>query len=334
MDRTQFTDISPRAWEHPADRAALNALNRVPGFKDVAQFFVGMIGEKATRLLFLASAVRVGERQFPRLNAMVDEACRALDVEDRPELYVTQSPLLNAGAIGLKKPFIILNSSVLDTLTEEETLAVIGHELGHIMSGHAIYTTLLWLIRLFQRAALLIRVPIAHVVLLGVLLALLEWERKAELSADRAGLLVVQDPAVTTTLLMKLAGGKHLEEMDIDEFKAQADEYDAGGDVLDGVYKLLIVLGQTHPFTALRVKALDEWVSEGHYQKILAGEYAKRSDEEEDVAKDFSEASRKFREDLRNSKDPFAQAVNNVGESLDSVRKEAEKFFGSIFGQK
>ena len=68
------------------DTAALTALKQVPGINDVVKFFLGMTGEKSIRLLFLASAVRVNEQQFPKVNKLVDEACRVLDVSDRPEL--------------------------------------------------------------------------------------------------------------------------------------------------------------------------------------------------------------------------------------------------------
>src|SRR6056297_3074080 len=215
MDRIQFEKISPRAWEHPADRAALAALKQVPGLNEVVKFFLGMTGEKQIRLLYLSSAVRVTPRQFPKLNGLVEEACRVMDVADRPELYVTQNPALNAGASGVQKPFMTVNSSMIDTLDDDEMLAVIAHELGHIMSGHVLYKTLLWF--LLNMASVVVRIPVAQIVLLGVLAALKEWDRKSELSADRAGLIVVQKPQVSSTVLMKLAGGKHLDEMDLDE---------------------------------------------------------------------------------------------------------------------
>jgi Zn-dependent protease with chaperone function len=289
-----------------------------------------MTGEKQIRLLFLSSAVRVGPRQFPKLNEFVEEACRILDVADRPELFVTQNPTLNAGAIGVRKPFMTINSSMIDTLDDDELLTVVGHELGHIMSGHALYRTLLWV--LINVAMFAIRVPVAQIVLLGVIAALNEWYRKSELSADRAGLLVSQNPSVSNTVLMKLAGGKHVDEMDLDEFYRQAEDYDAGGDVLDGVYKILNLMGQSHPFPVLRVKSLQTWATDGSYERVLAGDYPRRDAHEEDVARDFSEASRTYREELKASKDPLAKAMSDLGDGLDNVRQEAEKFFSSVFG--
>ena len=212
-----------------------------------------------------------------------------------------------------------------------EFLRVMLHEIGHIMSGHVLYKTLLWF--LLNIAAIAIRIPVAQIVLLGVLMALREWDRKSELSADRAGLLVVQNPEISKTVLMKLAGGKHLDEMDLQEFHKQAEEYESGGDVLDGIYKILNVLGQSHPFPVLRLKSIDDWANDGSYQTILGGEYTKRDDKEENFAQDFSEASKQYQEDLKGSQDPLAQTVSNIGEGLENAGKEAIKFFGSIFGR-
>ena len=329
MNHKQLPDISPRAWEHPADRAALAALKQVPGLDEVVRFFVGLTGEKAWRLFFLARAVRVGPQQFSRVHELMREACRVLDTDDLPELFITQDPTLNAGAVGVKRPFIVLNSSMLDTLDDEELLAVLAHELGHILSGHVLYKTLLWM--LVRNAGLLIALPVARAVLTGVLMALTEWDRKSELSADRAGLLVVQNPDVSTQVLMKLAGGSHIDEMEIEEFKAQADEYDAGGDLIDGVYKLLNLLGQTHPFPVLRVRAINSWATDGEYEAIIKGEYPLRTTREENIAKDFERANEAYRQEMRDSRDPLAQAVHGIGESLESARKEAEQFFQGIF---
>ena len=42
--RRLLTQSSPLAWEHPADRAALNALRKLPGFGDSGEQFFFMLG--------------------------------------------------------------------------------------------------------------------------------------------------------------------------------------------------------------------------------------------------------------------------------------------------
>ena len=126
MATTVLTNISSTAWEHPADRAALNTLRAIPGFDAVIKRIAGFIGDRALRQLFLGSAVRVGPTQRPQLDAMLTEVLATLDWAERPELYVTQSPVLNAAAVGFERPFIVLNSSVLEHLTPDEQRAMEG----------------------------------------------------------------------------------------------------------------------------------------------------------------------------------------------------------------
>jgi Zn-dependent protease with chaperone function len=331
--RKKLPGISSRAWEHPADRATLAALKKVPGLDAVLQKFVGATTEKSLRLITLASAVRVTDRQFPKVNKLFKEACGILDVPYTPELFVSQNPFLNARAIGVDKPFIVLHSSLVDSLSEEEMLTVIAHELGHIMSGHVLYKTLLEL--LVKVSAYAAAVPLGGISLMAIIMALREWDRKSELSADRAGLLVVQDPEVAYTLEMKLAGGSKVSEMDINEFFQQAAEYESGGTMADSIYKLLNLLGQTHPFPVLRLTELKQWVDAGEYQRILDGQYFKREQEgQENIGEEFKDAGRKYRDDFTNSKDPLAETLKTIFENSEGARQKAKDVFDSFFGEK
>src|ERR1700712_4795659 len=94
--RATLTDISSRAWEHPADRGALVALRKLKGFDTVLKAMSGLFNERAVRLVFLGSAIRVDERQFPGLHRLLGEVGRTLDAPELPELYVVSNPTLGA----------------------------------------------------------------------------------------------------------------------------------------------------------------------------------------------------------------------------------------------
>lgn len=324
METTKyFPEISSRSWEHPADRAALTAFKAIPGADVLIKKFVGLTSEKSLKLLMLASAARVTDKQFASLNRMMVQACETFDVKERPDLYVSQNPVFNAGAYGVDKPFIVLNSSLLDMLGEKELRYIVGHELGHVISGHALYKTLLWFIMNISSIALA-QFPLANVVLYGVLLALHEWDRKSELSADRAGLLAVQDDVSAYTALMKSAGGRQIGEMDVNEFFRQAAEYDASGDALDSIHKLFNTLGQSHPFPVVRVAELKTWEKTG-YLDIMNGNYARRGAEEADFSGDFQDATKQYKEDFRSSKDPLAGIAGNFAAGAEELLKNADK---------
>jgi Zn-dependent protease with chaperone function len=305
FQRRILTEISPQAWEHPADRAALNALRKIPGFDLALRKIFGMFGERAIRLAFKANAVRVSEKQYPWIYERTLRVCEIMDLKEVPEVYVSQTPLVNAGAVGMSDPFIVLNSSMLEVLDRDEVEAVVAHEVGHILSGHVLYRTLLLLI---MRLAMF-RYPIAGLALLPILWALLEWYRKSELSCDRAALLAVQDKEIVMSSLMKLAGGTRGETLDLDEFIAQSEEYREGGDLLDSVYKVLNVIGATHPFSVVRVAELRDWIDSGAYDKIMTGEYPRRSDED----------LKPYREDLAEAAKGYTDAAQEIFDEVDAA---------------
>jgi Zn-dependent protease with chaperone function len=220
VQRRILTGISPLAWEHPADRAALNTLRKVPGFDLALRKVFGLFGERALRLAFKANAVRVSPNQYPWVHERHERVCEVLDVDSPPEVYISQTPIVNAGAVGMSDPFIVLNSSMLEVLGPDEVEAVLGHEVGHILSGHVLYRTLLILIL----NLVIFRYTLAGLAIRPILMALLEWYRKSELSSDRAGLLAVQDADATMRSLMLLAGGTRGETLDLEDFVAQGVE--------------------------------------------------------------------------------------------------------------
>ncbi|MET0417890.1 MAG: M48 family metallopeptidase, partial [Actinoplanes sp.] len=185
--RITLTGISSRAWEHPADRGALTALRELRGFDDVVKTFFGMWNERGFRLAFLAGAIRVDHRQYPRVYQRFTEAAQVLDVAELPELFVSQSPLINGQAIGLDKPFIVITTGAVEKLDDEELRALLGHEIGHVRSGHAVYKTIMMI--LTRWATNFAWLPVGAIALRAIITAMFEWWRKAELSADRAGLL-------------------------------------------------------------------------------------------------------------------------------------------------
>src|SRR3989442_7267776 len=118
--RKVLTQIAAVSWEHPADRAALQSLRAIPGFDQVVKKVYGFIGERGVHLLFQADAVRVGPNQFPRLNELYTDVLTSMDWEPRPDLFVSQTPFVNAGAYGMERPFIVINSGALKLLDDDE----------------------------------------------------------------------------------------------------------------------------------------------------------------------------------------------------------------------
>jgi Zn-dependent protease with chaperone function len=227
----------------------------------------------------VAQSVRVSPTQCPQIHALLREACAILDMPE-PELYIAQTPLVNAMTSGHDHPYIIIHSGLVDLLTEAEIQAVIAHELGHIKSGHVLYKTMARGISLLLQLIGNLTLGIGRLVGLSLEATLLEWDRMAEFSADRFSLLVVQDPQVVLSLMMKLAGGTlfQRDQMNATEFLQQAELYRAvDANVLDRLYKSLLVAPTTHPMLIVRASEIVKWGDDSEYREILAGRYAHKA---------------------------------------------------------
>jgi Zn-dependent protease with chaperone function len=329
--RRRFPEISSRAYEHPADRSALVALRKLSGFDTVFKALSGLLPERSLRLLFLSDSVRVSDRQFSHLNDMLRDACYILDLEKVPPMYVNQDPNPNAMCVGLDEPIIVVTTGLVELLDEEEMRAVVGHEVGHALSGHAVYrTVLLFLTSLAVRVAW---IPLGNVAIMAIVTALREWFRKSELSADRAGLLAGQDLQASMRGLMKIAGGNHLHEMNVDAFLEQADEYEAGGDLRDSVLKILNVLPRSHPFTTVRAAELKKWAASRDYQRLMDGHYPRRGEDGDTSVRDsFRESASSYATQVRGSKDPLMKLVNDLAGGAGDLGERVRRGFGGFGG--
>ena len=312
--RVRLTGISSRAYEHPADRSALVALRKLSGFDVLLSKLFGLFNERALRLMFLAGAVKVSERQFPHIYSLVRDGSYILDLPDVPECYVIQDPSVNAMAIGKDRPFVVLTTGLVNLNDEEELRFVVGHELGHILSGHAVYRTMLLI--LIQLSVRIAWMPIGYLGLRAIIWGLEEWFRKSEVSCDRAGLLAGQDVDAARRALMKLAGGPYLSELNPDAFRDQAREYDAVPDLRDSILKLLQLQGNTHPFAVVRFAELDRWATNGEYEAILAGDYPRRdTDRDAKVTDEARNAANSYREAWARSEAPLAGIFRGVADT-------------------
>ncbi len=315
-ERIRLTSISSRAWEHPADRGALVALRKLQGFDLILRQLSGFLNERAVRMLMLGSAVRADHRQFARVYRLYREAGDALDVGVLPELFIRADPIINAMAIGLDKPIIVLNSGLLDVMDDDELRFVLGHELGHVQSGHAVYRTLLGV--MLALSSSFVAIPFGALGARAVMAALLEWQRKSELSGDRAGLLATQQPEVALRAHMKMAGGGRIDELDADAFLEQAGEYHANDDVRDVLLRVLMVETQTHPFAVVRAGELHRWVQSGAYATILAGSYPRREDD----------ASASLSQEAAAAAASYSEEFKLFDASLGGVFGDLERGFG------
>ncbi len=269
----KFARLDKEQYIHPADARALAALRSIPGIDSALKKVLALTGESAIRVIFTASAVKVTPHQCPDLYAKLQVACTTLGV-DMPDLFVQQNPVVNGFTGGVERPVIVLYSSLLERLTDEEVLAVVAHEVGHIHAEHVLYLTAARLIEFLAKSAVMAS-PLAAIVkemlTLTMRSALLAWARRAELSCDRAALLVTQDANVIGRTMMKLCGGTFASKVDYDQFLAQARDFQKNYDekALDRFWADAITSGMSHPFPIWRVAEILKWVESGEYRQLV-----------------------------------------------------------------
>jgi Zn-dependent protease with chaperone function/ribosome biogenesis GTPase A/uncharacterized small protein (DUF1192 family) len=167
----------------------------------------------------LGQSVKVGPNQFSRVHSLAKQCAATLGIVT-PRVYIVNQATMNAMTFGTQEDsYILIHSSLIDFMTDEELLSVIGHECGHIHNKHVVYLTTLFLLK--QATSIF-----SSFIVIPALHALNAWQRRAEITCDRAGLICVKDLNVSVRALAKLAIGsrKLYDQFNLDAFLDQEME--------------------------------------------------------------------------------------------------------------
>jgi Zn-dependent protease with chaperone function len=320
-----YPGISSEAFKHPLDREAELALRSVPGFDLVARKFVEFLYERPQVVYLMGNSIQVGPRQYSTLYRLFRECIRDLDIHPEPTLFVEQNPQVNSYSLGQEHPYVVVNTGLLDLMDEAELRTVLAHELGHVKCGHTILIQMgIWAL---SAASMLSEVTfgLGNFVSSGLIFAFYEWRRKAELSADRAALLVTDDLNIVMQTMMKMAGGssRYGHECSLNEFIRQSESYqELDQDGLNQIYKFLLYNGGrgsmlTHPFPVDRLRYLREWATSEEYRRIRQGNYQQATAEGSvDVASQPSQ----------NEADALRRQIEELQQEINRIKSQSQKF--------
>ena len=312
-----YPGISSEAFKHPLDHQAEQALRSLPGFDLIARKFVEFVYERPQLVYLMGNSIQVGPRQYSTIYQIFRECVRDLDISGEPGLFIAQNAQVNSYALGQKNPYIVVNTGLLDLLNEAELRTVLAHELGHIKCGHTILIQMaIWAMNAAEAIGEL-TFGLGNIVSQGLIYAFFEWRRKAELSADRAALLVMDDLNPVMSSMMKLSGGSHkyAHECSLQEFIQQSEKYQAlDDDGLNQVYKFLLYNGAqgmmlSHPFPVERLHYLRSWAVSEEYQQIKKGNYQRTADGSVNVTPETPDHEA---EKLRKEIEKLQQEINKM----------------------
>lgn len=257
--------ISALDFIHPEDAAAMEQLENITGFKTLVKKVLSLGLEQLQYGINMASSIRLSPTQLPELYNRLPPICEKLGIEE-PEFYLQMDPRPDAWTFGDTKVFITITSGLVDMLTSEELDAVIAHECGHILCHHVLYHTIAhYILSGVDALGILgaLTVPVQY--------AILYWERKSELSCDRAASIVTSPETVASTMA-RLSGGpcSVTQNINLDEWAKQADRYDEIRN--DGLWnkalQIYAISAHNHPFSAVRVREVLNWGRTEQYQHV------------------------------------------------------------------
>jgi Zn-dependent protease with chaperone function len=267
-------------YEHPWDAAALEALENTPGLQTLSRQILRHSYERQCRIQLTGSSVRITNTNYPDLFGLLETTCTTLCVDQLPELYIEFGSHIGASTTGNEAPILALTSASIDRLSEQELRFVLGHEVGHIKSAHCLYHLMAKLLFDFGGAVGKLTLSLGKYLMGPLNSALRSWSRMAELTADRAGLLSVQDMESAIKVFVKIAGlPKSLDSrVHVQAFQEQAKQFEALDiSLINKLTKFYTTASATHPWTVLRASELIKWVESGEYQRVVDRETRHKS---------------------------------------------------------
>jgi Zn-dependent protease with chaperone function len=221
------------------------------------------------RTELLGTAVKVSDQQYPRVYEAAKRAGAALKVRV-PVVFAAPSSSIKVKVLGTDDaPHLIVNLELAEKLSDDELVAAIGHELGHVQNGHILYATALHY--LTSSAAFFVRWVVQPAIM-----TLQAWSRRAEVTCDRAALLALRDENKTLAALVKLELGPEGERAGFTPASGEdkdtafnADEYlRSQPDPKKGVGRYAEVF-RSHPYLPKRVQALRLFAGSALYASVI-----------------------------------------------------------------
>lgn len=275
MEILKIHELDPREYEHPFDKKALNNLQRTAGLDTLIRKFYEKGFEKAFKVGFMGSYLRVNARNFPELHTILKESCEILYLPSTPQVYIGRYEVLEPLVLGVDAPIIFLSTETLSKFSANELRFMIGKAIGHIKSSHVLYQEVAMVLPEISSSLADATLGISSFFTLALQVALIKWQRMCIYTADRAGLLACQDITIAMGVLMKVAGlPEHFDhDVLLDDFITQAREYQAMNENLTTrVLKATATTMNEHPFAIDRANQLLKWVDQEEYVKVLRRE--------------------------------------------------------------
>ncbi|MBP3891131.1 MAG: M48 family metallopeptidase [Solobacterium sp.] len=279
-------------YMHELDRKAFAALNQFPKFVKLQEAYIANVDEKAAKIEFLSTAIRLSDNQMPEIYNLLPPICEKLGIVT-PDLYMIKSENkddLNAFTGGITEPFICVTSELVKQCPPEMVSSVIAHECGHIACKHVVYHSLARNFANGIAASPLTKIPgIKRYISRTLITALRFWDRCSELSADRAAVLCDGSSDKTVEMLLKIRGFD--ENINREEFIKQALDLKefVNDSKSNKMMEQMLVQWNSHPLLATRAYEVYDWENSNQYKGIIDGTFTVEDLQEENEREEEQE---------------------------------------------
>lgn len=254
--------MEKKEFIHPDDAEALAKLQSIPILPSIMEKVFQYGFDEISWSENITTNLRLGPTQKPEIYKMLLSVCEKLQIPV-PELYLSMSPIPNAWTSGYKKIYIVVTYGLIRRFSDEEIMAVIAHECGHILCDHVLYSSLAnTLMEIGDSIADSWFGQIGSAALKPVRQALCSWQRASELSADRVACHITS----SSTLVHVLAKLERippvlLNDFDYDAWIKQGEDYEKLrlGSSWSKIVRYLSSTDMDHPFSPVRAFEATQW---------------------------------------------------------------------------
>ena len=269
MTYTRLEGLQPEDYQHSGEIIAMKVLKKIPLFDVILAKTLDLNVKSSIYPEALGNYFRITEKTNKRVYDLYQLALSRLDMKEEYPLFSKLGFDYNAFTAGVDEPIIVINSSCVDNCSDGELLNIIGHEIGHIKSGHMLYHSM----AMMMNSTLRNFGGVAQNASIALHFALMDWERNSEYTADRAGLIAANDIDAVSGVTMKLLGQSNkIPDIDFSVDKVMK-QVDAFNDDTTGLIGKILYVGftanQSHPWSILRLKQINDWYNSGDFDKIV-----------------------------------------------------------------
>ena len=263
---------------HPDDAAALRQLQQIPVLPKVVDWYMKNGIEELSWIRNTSYCIRLSETQFPEVYRRLPPICERFGIPV-PEFYLDMDPMPNAWTSGSSRVYITVTRGLIKRFKDDEIDAVLAHECGHIVCQHTFYQAIadqmVGFASVSENEGIVggLWSTFGSVAMIPLRRACLSWQRKSELSADRAASVACgEETFMRTMAMLSQIPRPMVNKMDLQQWAKQGKdltEYQKQGVVKKALTVFSGINDSTHPAEVIRAYEFSKWINSPEYKQMV-----------------------------------------------------------------